>query len=355
MATRRWRTGWAESGAIRLISALIVLAALVAGLAQRGTDQVRAAEFVAGDLLVVDTDGLNLRAGAGLSFRVIEVLPGGAAVTVTTGPRTADGYDWYRVRTDDGATGWVAGKYLAWVNWGPYFAAGDLAVVDTLRLNCRSGPGLDYAVVYVMDGGTEVTILDGPSPSEGYHWYKVETDDGDVGWVIGEGLAPGSDDSGATPDFAKGEDVVVDTARLNLRVGAGLDQTVVDVLPGGTALIVSNGPMAADGYDWYEVETRDGRLGWVAGAFLAHGSVGDFAVGDAVRVAGGRLNLRAEPSLSAEVLRVLADNEVLVVLDGPFEADGYSWYRVRNDGSAGWAAGEYLRFEPNGFPPEEGG
>jgi uncharacterized protein YgiM (DUF1202 family) len=336
-------------------SAVLVLAvALSAGAAQPwGTAPVQAADFAAGDQLVVDTDALNLRAGAGLSFGVIDVLARGAGVTVTAGPKTADGYDWYKVRTDDGTTGWVAGEFLARVTWAPSFAVGDLAVVDTPRLNCRSGPGLDAAVVYVMDGGTEVTILAGPSPSDGYHWYKVETDDGDVGWAIGEGLAPKSD-GGASPEFAKGEDVVVDTDRLNLRVGAGLARTVVDVLPGGTALIVSNGPMAVDGYDWYEVETRDGRLGWVAGAYLAHGSVGNFAVGDAVRVTGGRLNLRTEPGLSADVRRVMADNEVLLVREGPVEADGYTWYRVWNYGGEGWAAGEFLRLEPNGFPSEEG-
>jgi hypothetical protein len=35
-------------------------------------------------------------------------------------------------------------------------------------------------------------------------------------------------------------------------------------------------------------------------------------------------------------------------------ADGYTWYRVWNYAGEGWAAGEYLRLEPNGFPPEDG-
>jgi Bacterial SH3 domain len=67
------------------------------------------------------------------------------------------------------------------------------------------------------------------------------------------------------------------------------------------------------------------------------------------------LNLRDNPGLSASVRRVMADNEVLLVRDGPVDADGYTWYRVWNYGGEGWAAGEFLRFDPNGFPPEEGG
>ena len=50
----------------------------------------------------------------------------------------------------------------------------------------------------------------------------------------------------------------------------------------------------------------------------------------------------------------MEDNEVLVVREGPVVADGYTWYRVWNYAGAGWAAGEFLRYEPKGFPPEEG-
>jgi uncharacterized protein YgiM (DUF1202 family) len=203
-----------------------------------------------------------------------------------------------------------------------------------------------------LDRSTEVDILDGPVTADGYHWYKVRTNDGDVGWVVGEALIPGVDSPAGV--FAKGDEVVVATDALNLRRSAGLDKQVIDVLPGGTWLIVSNGPSAADGHDWYEVETRDGRLGWVSGRYLGTASGRGFTAGDAVRVVNGRLNLRAEPDLSADIVRVMADNEVLFVLGGPVEADGYSWYRVRNYAGTGWAAGEYLRFDPNGFPPEEG-
>jgi uncharacterized protein YgiM (DUF1202 family) len=170
--------------------------------------------------------------------------------------------------------------------------------------------------------------------------------------VIGEALVPWREPVGY---FGKGDDVAVATDRLNLRVGAGLDKTVVDVLSDGTPLIVSNGPMTADGHDWYEVERRDGRLGWVAGSFLAVAPGLGFAVGDAVRVANGRQNLRTAPGLDAEVRRVMENDEVLLIREGPVGANGYNWYRVWNYGGEGWAAGEFLRLEPEGFPGEGGG
>ena len=37
------------------------------------------------------------------------------------------------------------------------------------------------------------------------------------------------------------------------------------------------------------------------------------------------------------------EGTTLVVLDGPEEADGYTWWQVRTpDGAEGWAAGTWL-------------
>ena len=152
----------------------------------------------------------------------------------------------------------MAGEFLALGESGAGFAVGDLAVVDTALLNCRTGPGIGYDLIYTMSTGTGVQIL-------------------------------------------------------------------------------------ADGHAWYKVQTRDGQLGWVTGIYLAAAPALGFVVGDAVRVIDGALNLRADPGLSATVLRVMADNEALLIRGGPVEADGYTWYRVRNDAGEGWAAGEFLR------------
>jgi uncharacterized protein YgiM (DUF1202 family) len=334
--------------------ACVVLVALATGLVGLGrTDGVRAASFAAGDTVVVDTDYLNLRSGADLASSVIAVLPGGFALTVTAGPTAADGHDWYGVRTGDGRTGWVAAEYLALgQSWGG-FAVGDFALVDAAPLNCRTGPGVGYDVSYLMSIGTGVQILAGPEVADGYHWYKVRTDAEVVGWAAGEGLVPAYSVPG--PRFTAGDQVVVDTDYLNLRDDIGLATGVIDILPGGTALSVTNGPFLADGYAWYRVQTGSGRLGWVVGAYLAAAPPLPLAVGDAVRVIDGALNLRAAPSLSAAVVRVMADNEALLIQGGPVEADGYTWYRVSNYAGEGWAAGEYLRLDPKGFPPEYGG
>lgn len=69
-------------------------------------------------------------------------------------------------------------------------------------------------------------------------------------------------------------------------------------------------------------------------------------VGGWVRVQGtegGDLRLRAAPSLGGETLALAKEGTLLRVLEGPVEADGYTWWRVQApDGQAGWAAGQWL-------------
>src|SRR3972149_7735562 len=56
------------------------------------------------------------------------------------------------------------------------------------------------------------------------------------------------------------------------------------------------------------------------------------------------LRLRSDPGLQSTTLVAVPDGTVLLILDGPRDADGIPWGRWRNlaDGSEGWAAQVYL-------------
>jgi hypothetical protein len=73
-------------------------------------------------------------------------------------------------------------------------------------------------------------------------------------------------------------------------------------------------------------------------------------IGSKVVVQGTRigLNVRAEPSTGAKRVGGAKDGDVLVVIDGPQQAGGLTWWKVRTlDGKEGWAAGQYLVIQPN--------
>ncbi len=71
------------------------------------------AVLIPGGLAVVHTtegDQLNVRAGAGTNYQIIAKLGDGARVTLIEGPRSADGFQWWHIRTDSGIAGWVVDR-----------------------------------------------------------------------------------------------------------------------------------------------------------------------------------------------------------------------------------------------------
>lgn len=231
---------------------------------------IRTGLFPIGTAIVVTTDWLNLRDGFGLDAPVIDVLPYGTTATVNGYPADGplDGYTWYLIDTDDGRTGWVAADFVSPAGEpggdpGGNPGGGATATVNTDALNIRANVGLGADIIGVLAWGTPVTITGGPINTDGYSWYEVITD-GPSGWVAGEFLAFDGDTGGGP---GGGSMAMVDTDALNFRSNYGLAAGVIDVLSAGALVTISSGPIAADGYNWYEVIYND-QYGWVAGEFL---------------------------------------------------------------------------------------
>ena len=222
---------------------------------------------------------------------------------------------------------------------GATFAEGDEVVVDTDGLNLREEAGLDADVIVVLGQGEALTITGAGQTADDSTWYPVITGDELEGWVAGEFLAA----AGAATGFAVGDVVTVDTDALNIRDDASLDGEVLDVLPTGATMVVIGGPVEADEYTWYEVEVSADLSGFVAGDFLSAVVDLDLVAGDSAVVATDVLNVRSEASLDAEIVATLVTDDGVTILDGPVEADGYTWFEVSDgDASLGWVAGEFL-------------
>jgi hypothetical protein len=57
---------------------------------------------------------------------------------------------------------------------------------------------------------------------------------------------------------------------------------------------------------------------------------------------GTCLNVRDAPGLKQNAVDCIADGTVIVLEDGPVEADGFQWWRPQ--GRSGWVAGDWLRY-----------
>jgi N-acetylmuramoyl-L-alanine amidase len=308
------------------------------------------AAVATGETAIVAADRLNVRSGPGLDFPIVAVLEQGQPVTLAGDTVAADGYDWAPIAAP---AGWVAGAYLATAGAPAAFSPGDRVLVDAGALNLRAAPGTDAPVRRVLPAVTLLTITDGPTDASGFTWYAARTTEatgGDTGWVIGAALvrAPAEMPDPAVA-FDIGGTVHVATDLLRLRGGPGTSAAVRAELAGGTTLTVTGGPVGAEGYTWYPVQTAAGARGWVAERYLASGPGSDNAPmaaigpGAPALVDVASLNLRAAPGLGAAVKGQLTAGTWLMVVAGPMEVDGYHWYQVDTaNGVTGFVIGEAL-------------
>jgi len=300
-------------------------------------------EFAVGDAIVVANGPLNLREAAGTDAAILDTLDTGITATITGGPTDASEFTWYQIELAGQETGWVASDFIGLASDSVVFEAGDDVIVALGPLNLRGGASTGAEVLETLDEGTTATVVSGPSAAGDYQWYEITVTDGETGWSAGEFLALADSDPG-TPvevDFPIGSFVFVNSEQLNLRADASIDAEILDTLSDGDIATVLDGPVAADGYSWFQVsagEGEDTQEGWVAGELLAGGVV----LGIDAVVADGPLNLREEASLEAVAITQLQIGDTVNVVSGPTSGSGVIWFEVTAGDDTGYVAGRYL-------------
>jgi hypothetical protein len=79
---------------------------------------------------------------------------------------------------------------------------------------------------------------------------------------------------------------------------------------------------------------------------------GEIGPGAYVQISGTQgqgLRIRSKPGLNSDQLFLGFDTEAYLVIDGPREVDGYTWYNlaaVNDQTRTGWAASNYLTIIP---------
>lgn len=62
------------------------------------------------------------------------------------------------------------------------------AGADKLRL--RSGPGVNYTTIALVEDGREFEVLEGPQAANNYQWWRVKDSQGTIGWAAANWLQP---------------------------------------------------------------------------------------------------------------------------------------------------------------------
>lgn len=171
------------------------------------------APLVIGSLASVTNTGADVRSGAGQAFAIVAQLVNGDTVTVLEGPINADGFTWWRVQTSTAITGWIA----------------------------QDANGV--ALVPATTPPTPIIVTATPAPIT-----SVPT------------IAPTASDALAGFPFAQ---VTIDGNNLNARTSPTTDAPVLVILSAGDAFPIIGGPVQANGFTWWQLNTPDG-IAWAA-------------------------------------------------------------------------------------------
>lgn len=175
----------------------------------------------------VNTNGLNMRSGAGTSYRVITKLNKGTQVELIS-----QSNGWSKIKYD-GRLGYVSSQYLDEIKNQETGKVNKVSNTDDL--NVRSGPSTSYSILGKLKKGENVSVI-----SESNGWSKIDYKS-KIAYTSSRYLSNSSSTPNPTPppttETPKPENVketkVVNTSSLNVRSGAGTKYSKVGTLKKG--------------------------------------------------------------------------------------------------------------------------
>ncbi|MFZ1401043.1 MAG: SH3 domain-containing protein [Candidatus Promineifilaceae bacterium] len=220
---------------------------------------------------------LSLRSGPGFNYPATGSVYQGLQVNAV-GRNAAN--TWLKVRLSDGQEGWIGAQYVQLT-----IPVGNLPIMDgstpasstatpapvvnaatvsTGAANVRSGPGIGYGIVTMVNQGQTVSMLARNSISS---WVKIQVNSSTQGWVNTELLTPSVAISSLPVENVPtlSTSGLVNTAALNVRTGPGVTYGVTAVVyqDQGVALLGRNADTS-----WLKVRLNDGTVGWVNAAYI---------------------------------------------------------------------------------------
>ena len=285
---------------------------------------------------IVDTAILNIRSGPGTNYSNIGQLSRGSEIAIVKAEN-----QWLQIRLPQGL-GWVSSEYIKLLT-EPAKEAQTSGVINSNQVNIRKEANTESAVLTQLNKGQLVDVVEKKG-----EWYKIKTGSTE-GWVAGFLITI----QGSAVDT---QTYYINQSLVNMRSEPNLNANIITQLKKDTAVTAKN-----QKGDWYQVQTKEGQEGWVAGWLLsladgssllkdpstgaviypqnpeanaAAGSDSAFKVNDNVVIKESLVNVRQGPGIEYGVISQVKNGQNFTVID--VQKD---WLKVRLDsGNAGWLA-----------------
>ncbi len=275
---------------------------------------------------VIDHEGVNVRADAGTSYRIVMTLGSGSVASVLGSKKGTDGHTWLYL-SYGGKTGYARADFFSVKGTIPSSsdssssgssssgsssssssssgsssssssssgsssssssssAAAVTSATGTVTpsdgVNVRTGAGTNYGVIMALMKGTKVTVTGSKKGTDGYTWYSVSYS-GKSGYIRSDFLSvsgsvsstsssstssSSSSSSSSSATVTKATGTVTPSDGVNVRSDAGTSYRIVTALSKGTKVTVTGSKKGTDGYTWYSI-SYSGKSGYIRSDFLS--------------------------------------------------------------------------------------
>ncbi len=328
----------------------------------------------------INTSAKDVHSGPDFSYSKIATVYQNETVTLLG--RNSDS-SWVYVTTPNNVTGWMTTTFITasvpisnlpevivttatpttptttpQVSTATAVPVNATAVINTGKLNVRSGPGIQYGILTAVNYGETVNLLARNPEST---WALVRTSQAVDGWVNVKYITPNvaitslpvvgtaatatpGPQATATPvvPTAVPGTAVVTASTLNVRAAAGLSYSRVDQVYYGNTVWVNGRNLDTT---WISLITPDGVAGWVNAKYITSNI--NFTTLPVISQTGtgivltGKLNVRSAPGVVGSSILTSAPQGANMTLIG--RSSDNSWLFLRApDAVEGWSRADYL-------------
>ncbi|MFD2446179.1 SH3 domain-containing protein [Bacillus sp. CGMCC 1.16607] len=252
--------------------------------------------------VTITINGLNVREGPGLSYRVVKQVKKGESF-----PLVKEENEWIQIKLNNNQFGWVANWLVQKQNKQITVApqkenSVGLITVDGLRV--RNGPGTNFQTIGHVNKGNQVTIKE-----KNENWIKVSANSLE-GWISSDFVTitgGQATDKTAEKPTKNIKTATIQVDSLNVRSEASLQSNVIGKLKKGDKIEVISSTQ-----DWIQIYFQNQKA-WISSEFVkmnSQSTANETKIEEPAKPLGGivgtitanALNIRSQPDLGGKIV-----------------------------------------------------
>lgn len=285
---------------------------------------------------------LNVRSGAGTSYKVIGSLAKGETVTIAAKKINNKGEVWYKYKINNLKYGYMLSKYIklkenAVTDKVTTFTR--KATVKSATLKVRAGSGSVYDQIGSLKKDDVIYITQKIKKTSGNIWYRFSYN-GKNAYVNGEYISL----TQIVSETNLNQKAVVTEGPLNVRSGPGTSYNVLGKLAEGKSFQAIQKIKKTDGSIWYKYEFNESEYGYVSGDYteLTNIVLEETFVRKGI-VKSGPLKVREKAGSSYNQIGSLKKGSAIYISKKQTLVSGIVWYEFDFDGKKAYVNGNYIK------------